>query len=242
MSLNYNDGLSNREIQLKEALTREILRDYAKLSRGLKGESTSKIPAHSSIEGFVDSVKDLIDLDQQTSGQRVILKDDYARGNILQDPTDANKELSGVVLYSMKRRAPGTMEGGNTWFDKSRREVKPRLREIITNDPCNPGQAKLIYSQWFDNEIKFDICARTNKRANELALWFEELMETNRPFFAFRGITKYFFNERSEDEFKQYGNDYYEYRPYCYFVRTEKTYEVTEQALNRLVIKLNKEL
>ena len=81
--------------------------------------------------------------------------------------------------------------------------------------------------------------ARTNKRANELALWFENLMETNRPYFAFKGITKYFMNIRKADESKQYGNDQVESRPYFYFVRTEKTYEVKEQALNNLVIRLN---
>lgn len=236
MSFEYNIGLTDTQVALKEELTREILRDYTKLH---KREAISKSSAHNNIEEFIDSVKELIDIDQETSGQRVILKDDYATNNLLEDPDDPNKELSGVVLYSMKRRAPGTMEGGNTWFDRGRREVKPRIREIISNDPCNPGQSKIVYSQWFDNEVKFDIVARTNKRANELALWFEDLMEANRPFFAFRGINKYFMNIREADEFKQYGNDSIECRPYCYFVRTEKCNEVTEQSLNRLIIRLN---
>lgn len=236
MIFNYNEGLTPNQVLLKEELVREITRDYGKASRR---EAISKISYHNNIDQFIDGIKELIDIDQQTSGQRVILKDDYATDNILEDPDDPLKELSGVVLYSMKRRAPGTMEGGNDWFNKSRREIKPRIREIITNDPKNPGETKIIYSQWFDNEIKLKITARTNKRANELAFWFENLMETNRPFFAFRGITKYFMNIREADEFKQYGNDPMECRPYCYFVRTERTYEVTEQALNSLIIKLN---
>jgi len=235
--MTFNEGLTANQITLKEQLTREILRDYGKLNNSLG--HISKIPYHSSIEGFVDGVKELVDGDQLTTGQRIILKDDYATDNVMEDPADPTKELSGVVIYSLKRRAPGTMEGGNTWFDKSRREVKPRIREVITNDPNNPGQAKIIYSQWFDNEVKFDIIARTNKRANELALWFETIMETNRPFFAFKGITKYFMNLREADDFRQYGNDPFEIRPYCYFVRTERTYEVTEQALNKLIISLN---
>lgn len=237
MSFNFNEDLTTEQIALKEQLTREILRDYGKLSGGLG--AISKLPVHNNIEQFIDGVKELIDIDQQTSGQRVILRDDYTTDNIMEDPDNPLQELSGIVLYSMKRRAPGTMEGGNTWFDRGRREVKPRIREIISNDPCNPGQVKIVYSQWFDNEVKFDITARTNKRANELAFWFENLMETNRPFFAFRGVTKYFMNIREADEFKQYGNDSFECRPYCYFIRTERTYEVTEQALNRLIIRLN---
>jgi len=236
MIFNNNEELTDSQILLKEELIREITRDYGKIN---KREAISKISYHNNIDQFIDGIKELIDIDQQTSDQRVILKDDYATDNILEDPDNPTKELSGVILYSMKRRAPGTMEGGNDWFNKGRREIKPRVREIITNDPKNPGETKIIYSQWFDNEIKLKITARTNKRANELAFWFENLMETNRPFFAFRGITKYFMNIREEDEFKQYGNDPMECRPYCYFVRTERTYEVTEQALNSLIIKLN---
>jgi hypothetical protein len=237
MSLEYNEGLTDDQIILKRELTREILRDYSKVKA--RSEAISKLPYHNDVEGFIDGVKELIDMNQETVGRRVILKDNYTTNNVLEDPDNPKENLSGVVLYSMKRRAPGTMEGGNTWFDRGRREVKPRLREIVTDDPCAPGQAKLIFSQWFDNEVKFDIVARTNKRANELALWFENLMETNRPYFAFKGITKYFMNVREEDEFKQYGNDSLECRPYCYFVRTERTYEVTEQALNKLIIRLN---
>ena len=236
MSFNYNTDLTANEVRLKEELVREINRDYNKLQRT---SSMSSIPAHSNIEQFIDSVKELIDADQVTADQRVILKDDYSTDNILEDPSDPAKELSGVVLYSMERRAPGTMEGGNTWFDNGRREVKPRVRDIVTDNPDNPGQAKIIYSQWFDNEVKFQISARTNKRAYELALWFENLMEANRPYFAFKGITKYFMNTRKADDFRQYGNDTIEIRPYYYFVRTEKTHEVTEQALNNLIVKLN---
>jgi len=237
MNFNYNKGLTPQDVRLKETLIREILRDYSKVKTHTP--RTSSIPAHSDIEQFIDGVKEVIDIDQINAAQRVILKDNYAAGNVLEDPLNPGKELSGVVLYSMKRRAPGTLEGGNTWFDKGRRDVKPRLRDIITGDPSNPGQVQILYSQWFDNEVKFDIVARTNKRANQLSLWFENMMEVNRHFFAFRGITKYFMNERKEDSFKQYGNDSFECRPYSYFVRTERNYKVTEEALNRLIISLN---
>ena len=237
MNFNYNEGLTPEQIALKERLARQILRDYSKLSE--PKSQISSIPICSSVEDFVDSLADLIDLNQDTAGQRVLLRDSHHSDNLFEDPDDPTKELSGVVLYSMKRRAPGTMSGGNVWFNRERREVKPRLRDIITNDINNPGQVKLIYSQWFDNELRFDIAARTNKRANELALWFEDLMESNREFFAYKGITKYFMNIRESDESRQYGNDQVECRPYYYFVRTEGTYEVTEQALNRLIISLN---
>lgn len=240
MSFSFNEGLSDNQIDLKDKITREILRDYGSVCDDPRG-AISKTPRHGDIEEFIDAIAELIAMDQETAEQRVMLKDQHAEGNIMEDPDDPAKELSGVVLYAMKRRAPGTMAGGNVWFNRERREVKPRIREIITNDPNNPSQAKIVYSQWFDNEVLFEIVARTNKRANELALWLEDLLERNRTFFMCRGFQRYLYNMREEDGQKQYGNDNYHVRPLCYFVRTERTNEVSEQTLNRLVITLTQQ-
>jgi len=236
MSFNYNEHLNTQQVSLKEQIVLEVLRDYSKPIE--KRRSMSSIPVHASLDSFIDNTKALIDLDQETSDQRILLLDEYSEQNILQDPEDSTKELSGAVLYSLARRAPGTTAGGNIWFSRERREVKPRIREIIANDPNNLGQTKIIYSQWFDNEVQFSICARTNKRANDLAPWFEDLMEVNRTYFALKGTTRYLLDKRDADVFSQMGNEGYHYRPFCYLVRTEKTYTVTEQAINKIIISL----
>jgi hypothetical protein len=236
MKFSYNEYLDNYQISIKNKILSEITRDYRSLPS--KSDGISSFPVHSSIEDFISNVAELISIDQETSDQKVLLKDDYSEVNILEDPINPNKELSGVVLYSLDRRSPGTMAGGNTWFSSERREIKPRIREVITNDPENLNQAKLIFSQWFDNRVCFKICTRTNKRSNELALWFENLMELNRVYFALKGTTKYYLDERESDSFEQIGNEGYHIRPYYYLVRTERTYFVTEQAINKIVISL----
>jgi len=236
MTFHYNENLTAKQLALKEVLVQEILKDYGKAPK--LGPSISSIPVHSSLDGFIDLVHDLIDADQLNADQKIVLLDDHSKDNIFQDVENPERELSGVVLYSLSKRAPGTMAGGNDPFSRERREIKPRVREIISNDPSIPGQAKIVYSQWFDNKVRFKLCARTNKRANDLCSWFENLMETNRHYFAIKGITKYFMDERGSDNFEQIGNEQVECRPFFFFVRTERTYELTEQALNRLVISL----
>lgn len=236
MSLNYNEGLTAEQVAFKGSLVAEIMQDYSKIKS--RSPSITKVPSHSSLDEFITSVKELIDSDQINADQKVTLIDDHSKDNIFQDINNPTRELSGVVLYSLDRRSPGTMAGGNSWFSKERREVKPRIREIITNDINNPGQAKIVYSQWFDNRVRFKVCARTNKRANELCDWFENLLETNRYYFNIKGITKFFMDERMSDNQEQIGNEQVECRPFFFFVRTEKTYELTEQALNKIVISL----
>jgi hypothetical protein len=240
MSFSYNEALSEDQIELKEELVRQI---HADAQRDRKS-STSSIPVHADLEQFIDAVAKLVDFDQKNAAKKVILKDEDTGANVMEHPKYPNEDLSGIVLYSLVRRAPGTTEGGNEPFSRQRRETRPRIRDIVTNDPSNPGRATVIRSQWFDNLLRFKIVARSSTQANQLALWFEKLMENNRYYFAALGITRFFFDEREEDKFSQIGNEPYYMRPLLYYVRTEETFEIDEQALNNIVVcltSLNKE-
>lgn len=240
MSFNYNDTLSEDQIRLKEELVRQI---HADAQRDKKS-SISSMPVHADLEQFVDAVAKLIDFNQKNAAKKIILKDDDTGANVMEHPKYPNEDLSGIVLYSLVRRAPGTTEGGNEPFSRQRRETRPRIRDIVTSDPSNPGRATVIKSQWFDNLLRFKIVARSSTQANQLALWFEKLMENNRYYFAALGITRFFFDEREEDKFSQIGNEPYYMRPLLYYVRTEETFEIDEQALNNIVVcltSLNKE-
>lgn len=209
-----------------------------------KRSSISSMPVHSDIEQFIDAVAHAVDFDQKKADKKIVVKDEDVGGKIMEHPKYPNTDLGGVILYSMVRRAPGTMEGGNEAFNRQRREVKPRIRDVVTHDPENPGRALIYQSQWFDNLIRFKIVTRSATQANKLALWFEEFMELHRYYFAGLGITKFFFDEREEDKFEQIGNEPYYTRSLIYYVRTERTFELNEQAINNIVVcltSLNKE-
>lgn len=235
MSFTYNSDLNAEQIALKEKLIFEIQREQSK-STIRRGEAISTIPVYSDIEQFIDGIAKLVELDQAKAEKKVCFKDENVGSKIMEHPKRPGEDVSGMILYSMVRRAPGTMEGGNTPFDHARREAVPRVRDIITNDPDNPGQAKVLKSQWFDNLLKFRIVARSSTRANELAIWFENLMECNRYYFAAMGITRYLFWEREADTFEQIGNEGYYYRNMVYYARTERTFAITEQAINNIVV------
>lgn len=240
MSYSENDNLTDEQIKLKELLVRQIEAD-AKRS---KNSSISQMEAHSTLEEFIDAVAHLVDYDQQKADKRVVLKDEDTGGNLMEHPKYPNEDLGGTVLYSLIRRAPGTMDGGNEPFSRGRREIKPRVRQIEKGEGSKTGRATTVRSQWFDNLVEFKIVARSATQANKLALWFEKLMEDNRYYFAGAGIVRYHFDERRDDEFKQMGNEPYYCRPLVYYVRTERTTEMDEQALNNIVVcltSLNKE-
>lgn len=242
MSFDYNAELDQEQIEIKQEIIRQVQRDYQKAAR--RSSSMSSIPASCDIDEFVDGVAALVDFDQAKNHKKVILKDEHVSGKIMEHPKYPKEDVSGVVLYSLVRRAPGTTAGGNEPFSRARREIEPTIKDVIVNDPKNPGRATILKSQWFDNLVRFQVVARSATQANKLALWFEDLMECNRYYFAGIGITRFFFDEREEDKFEQIGNEGYYMRSLIFYVRTEKMYELSEQAINNIVVcltSLNKE-
>lgn len=233
------------DFQLNEGLTEEQLalkRTYVETITGTRFLAQDKGPrtinAHSTIEQFIDQIKKIMEFEQQDFKNKVILIDDFSKGNIFEDPENPGEDVRAVISYKLCRRAPGTTKGGNDPFNKARTERVPQYRGAKYDDVENPREIIMYMGQWFDNELCFNIHARSNKEANEIALWFENIMEGNRQFFAYNGILKYYFVERETDSVVKEGDDVVHVRPMIYWVRTEKCYEITEQAINKIVILL----
>lgn len=232
-----NDSLTEDQIKIKEEVYLEMLEKAPSLKKYSAGAGS--IPINNDIECFVDSVKDLIDQNQYSSDVKVSLIDEYSYKNIFEDPDNPGRDLAGVVLYALEERTPGTTAGGNTPTSRQRREVVPQIRGWSVDEKENPGQVVIHKGKWFDNIICLKVAARTNHMANKLALWLEDLMELNREFFASRGFVRYYFDRRGSDEYIKDGEVGIHMRTLCFYVRTERVYNVSEQIINRLVIGLS---
>ncbi|MDD3412438.1 MAG: hypothetical protein PHY47_00395 [Lachnospiraceae bacterium] len=229
-----NESLTPEQIGIKNEYIKSLT-EGAFLQREFAPSSINK---NTSLNGFITLVKEAIDRDQKEKKNKIIFIDEYAKVNKFENPHKPGEDARAIVSYSLNRRAPGTTAGGNTPFDKSRREIKPQFRGVGIDEIKAPGQITFYSGQWFDNLICFHIYARSNKEANDIADWFEELMECNRQFFAWNGILKYHFEERESDAVVKDGDNAIHLRPMVYWVRTEKCYEITEQAINNIVLLL----
>ena len=238
IDLKLNVGLTDEQLELKNSLYKEFIEKNPDIVRTTTGPGF--IPHSSSIEDYVDAVKLLIDNDQANNSRKIRLMDEYSYVNIFENPDQPGEDLAGVVTYSMVERTPGTTEGGNTPHSRKRREVIPQLRGTTIDEKESPGQVIIHKGQWFDNYVCFKMVARTNTQANKMALWFEELMETSREFFAYHGIVRYYFDRRGKDEYVKDGEVGQHSRPLFFHVRTERIYDITENLINRLVILLSK--
>lgn len=228
-----NEGLTEEQIEVK-------IKYLESLTEGqfFNTNMPYYVNKRTTLNDFIGLVKQAIDKDQENKKNKIIFIDDHSKTNIFENPHKPGEDVRAVVGYSLIKRAPGTTAGTNQPFDTSRREIKPQYRGFEKNEADKPGEITFYTGQWFDNLICFHVYARSNKEANDVADWFEEVMELNRQFFAWNGFLKYHFHERESDAVVKEGDNAIHLRPMVYWVRTEKCYEITEQAINNMVILL----
>jgi hypothetical protein len=158
---------------------------------------------------------------------------------LTEEMPDIDDNISGErITYSLHRRLPGVFEQVNQSLASNERRTRNRkaiLREIIP-DPDNPGLMIHIYGQDYDNFVNFIVWARTNKVANDRAVWFENLMEEWRWYFEVSGIKMVSFEERGMDIRLSPENRKVVGRPFRYFIRTEKITIIREAALREIAI------
>jgi hypothetical protein len=151
-----------------------------------------------------------------------------------EDNIDFPKDNKIVVSFGLVKRLPGSFSQGGP-FEGNVVNMKPVVREVL-DDPENPGYKRAILGYWHDNEVRFTIWARTNKDANEKALWFEEIMQEYSWYFGIQGVPRVLFLKREMDSIIEINSVKLYARPLHYFVRTETLRTVSEKTIENILI------
>lgn len=231
-----NAELSKEQLQHKNTFYQEILNTTPVMSRDYSGPGMMRVDGD--LDEFVDAVSDLINIDQQDLDRKIKLIDANVYKNILEDPDKPGEDLAGVVVFTLEERTPGTTAGGNEPSNRQRRETRPQFRGVTRNEAENPDGLVIHKGQFFDNYLSFNMVARTSAQANRMSLWFEDIMEVGRIFFARKGFVRYHFDKREKDSFLKSGEEGFHVRPLKFYLRTEKVYSISEKTINRLMISL----
>ena len=159
-----------------------------------------------------------------------------AKINVTYEEPDKLTDLETLTI-KLIRREPG-MYGQGAPFGNSTRQLRPLLRDTV-DDPEEPGYKRAIMGQCYDNILRLTCWARTNKTANERALWLETVMEEYSWFFVYSGANRVLYEGRGPEETitvessKVYG------RCIDYFVRTEKLRSISQKELELVVVKFS---
>ena len=184
------------------------------------------------IDGFFRLVGSALERQQQIDGARV--KIFYS-----EDFPEKDDDLDGeAIIFSLLNRKPGTFEQQKTGLSMAETNLRHRgkIYQESFEDPDYVGSRIYSYSQLFDNHVKFEIYARTNKIANMRANWFEGFIDDWTWFFRANGIKAVNYDCRQSDIGKALDNRKFVKRPMSYFVRTEKVTYIREHTLRSLVL------
>jgi hypothetical protein len=152
-----------------------------------------------------------------------------------EDPSP--KDTTEVISFSVVKREPGAYSQGAP-FEGAVKNLRPITRES-GKDPNNSDYRFAIQGYWYDNLIRFNCWARTNKQANERACWFEDFMEDYTWWFKLQGVNRVIFWGRGEDQVVDDDGNKWFGRPLDYFVRTEKLRRFEEKKLEEILINLD---
>lgn len=142
-----------------------------------------------------------------------------------------------TVTIKLDERRPGAWERGAPG-DAKIRQLKPLLREVL-DDKDNPGYKRAILGMTYDNWLCLTAWARTNKAANDRAIWIEKVMEEYAWYFGYMGVKRppVYQGRKEERTLNVEGNRYYG-RPIKYFVQTERLRTVSQKELEQICVRM----
>jgi len=167
-----------------------------------------------------------------TSRERTDNVDDNKR--ILFVEEDPPEKLdTETITYRIQSRSPGQFSQGPAG-SATHKEVRHHIRDIVDH-PEHPGEKLITIGKFYDNHIRFNVYARTNKRARERLLWFTSTMDSYLWYFALNGfrVIEKGVGDRERPEIEGLTVTRY---PLSYFVSSEDVRHLGTQEIKRILL------
>lgn len=197
---------------LKESNIKE---DNCKIPHGGKAKGMQKADSNASLYDFLDMIANIVEY--ALSDYKVKFSTDEEQ-NILKDPEIATNKPQ--ITYKVISREP-------------KNEYKPIPREeVIECDEHGEQRPGMIYGQFFDCVVQFNIFAGENRLANKVMEKFEELMIAHAGFFKQKGVSDFYFQKQLTDS--EYNNfrETLSVRNIRYYVQIEKLTVIFNRKVN----------
>lgn len=119
--------------------------------------------------------------------------------------------------------------------------IKPILMDVqqeVDENGNETGESYLIYRQWFDANIEFDIYAQNNKECRELLQKFEELIMVYTGYLKRKGLAEIFFLREISPKSSLNFSENSSMRCILYYVRFECVTPVKVSTINTINAKI----
>lgn len=119
--------------------------------------------------------------------------------------------------------------------------LKPTLVDIIKETDENgqeTGDAFLIYRQWFDTNVEFNIYGRTNREARQLQKKFENLLNVYTGYLKRNGVSEMFFEREVSAKNSLNYNESTPMRCIYYYIRFESITPIRQSLINSINLEI----
>ena len=115
--------------------------------------------------------------------------------------------------------------------------LKPVLVDIIketTEQGYETGDAFLVYRQWFDTVVEFNIYGRTSKETRQLQKRFENLITVYTGYLKRQGISEILYEREVSPKFSLNYDEQAPMRSIYYYIRFESITSVRQSVINAI--------
>ena len=196
--------------------------------------TNGRFPQAGEINDFFSLVHKCIISKQRTEN----IADDKMVLFVEDDPPE--KLDTETITFFIKSRSPGQFAQGPVGTN-SHKEVRFHIRSVKEH-PEHPGEQLVVSGKFYDNVIRFNIYAKTNKQARKRLIWFTQLMDQFQWYFALSGfkIIELGVSERERVKVQKEGESYMlTMYPVDYYIRSEELRYTGTQELKQVVLFLN---
>lgn len=190
-------------------------------------QEVARFPVGKEINDFFYLVHKALISKQRSEG----LKDDKMVLFVEDDPLE--KLDTEAITFYMLSRSPGQFAQGPAGFS-THKEVRHHIRRI-QDHPEHPNEKLITFGKWYDNNIRFNIWARTNKQARDRLIWFTSTMDTYLWYFALSGFRVIEKGVGDRERLEIDGLKVTKY-PVSYYVRSEDVYHMGTQEMKQVII------
>ncbi len=122
-------------------------------------------------------------------------------------------------------------------IDENFGTFKPRLMDIIKETDDNgdlTGDAFLVYRQWFNCNVEFNIYGRTSKEARTVTKRFEDLISVYTGYLKRQGVSEIWFEQETHPKCSLNYDESAFMRSIYYYIRFEAITPIRQTTINRI--------
>lgn len=209
--------LQNEDIITKVLSQDETKEDNCLFPHGGRAKKMQRAEKNASLYDFLDMLGEVVEYSLADYNVKFLTNEEQS---VLKDPEVVFNNPH--ITYKVISRKP-------------KNEYKPIAREETfecdENGDQRPG---IIYGQFFDCIVQFNILASENRLANQIMEKFEELMIAHAGYFKQKGVSDLYFKEQVTDS--EYNNfrETLSIRNITYYVQIEKLMVIFNRKINNI--------